>query len=57
MLDEMSEDGVRKEDGIERERVETRRKSKKNKKLMKTRVRVRQNCDGHPQGRAALKTL
>jgi hypothetical protein len=53
----MSYDGVREDDGIDREREETCRKSTKNKKLMNARVKVRQNHDGHPQGRATLKTL
>jgi len=57
LLDEMSDDRVGEDNCIDSEREETRRKSKKNKKLMIARVKVRQNHDGHPQGRAALKTL
>ena len=54
LLDEMSDDGVGKDDGIDREREETRRKSsKKSKQLMNVRVPVRQNHNGHPQKRAA----
>jgi hypothetical protein len=57
LLDEMSDDRVGEDDCIDSEREEMRRKSKKNKKLMIARVKVRQNHVGHPQGRAALKTI
>ena len=57
LLDKMSDDRVGEDNCIDSEREEMRRKSKKNKKLMIARVKVRQNHVGHPQGRAALKTI
>ena len=41
---------------IVRERKHAGR-ARRTKKQMNARVKVRQNHDGHPQGKAALKTL
>ncbi len=55
LLDEMSDDGVGEDNGIDRERERKHAgRARRTKKLMNARVKVRQNHDGNLQGRAAL---
>ncbi len=53
----MSDDGVGEDNEFDREREGTHKKSRKNNKLMKARVKVRPHPNGRPQGRATLNAL